>query len=332
MNNLIAMEKEKIYSASLGLGKDAVLFGKWAKKGGSFIELKKDSWHEDTQYWIPDNIHDNGNLQRRLIDELVRSNSYKRFELIDLKTILLPVAEVDNLIIPLSKKYANDDDIVKLLKSSDIKDYDIWGNFEWQSADEQKLQQYSSVIELLDQPFMELQEEVHYRGGDSLKLVDHKVNVFFLPVTFFKFKIDWQIYNWIYIADGKTRLAIDSSTDDFGTHHWIYMANYSWTSTHFQIDIDNIFTVDKKSAPALVGCLSPLCLFAIGVWLVILLWYKLNGWMLFGCIIGIVLLLKYVNSLIIDAATRSAYRNRERKKQRIIEKRKDYLSKKGLSA
>ncbi len=325
------MEKENIYSTSLDHGKDAVFFGKWTKKNGTFIQLKRDSWHEDTQYWIPANIPDNGNMQWQVIDELVMSSAYKSFELIDLTTILMPVAEIGNLIILLSKKYANDNDVCEFINSIDLKGSDMLGNFEWQSVNEQNLQQYSSMIEPLDQPFRELQEEVHYRGGDSLKLVNQKVNVFFLPVTFFKFKINSQIFNWVYIVDDKSKLRVDTYQTDTETSHYIYLTSKSLPRNPIKIDIDKIFTLDENSQPNFVGCISQLGLFAVGIVLIVFIWPKLRGGMLLICIIGIVLLLKLLNNLIIEVAKRLAYRNRESKKQKIIERRKDFLAKKVLT-
>lgn len=324
------MEKEIIYSASLGLGKDAELFGKWAKKNGAFIPLKKDSWHEGTQYWIPASIPDDRNLQRQLMDELSLSYTYDSFELLDLKTILIPVAEAGDLKIPLSKKCAEDKDIVKLLHSSSVKSYDIWRNFDWQSADEQKLQQYSSRIEPLDLPFIELQEEVHYLGGDSLRLVNQSVNVFYLPIKIFYFKIDNKTYNWIYIADGKTNLAINSYSDEVETYHCLHVANSTESSDQIRIVVDRIFTLKEDSVPALAGCLIPISLIAAGVGLTVFLWAKLNGFGLLISIIGVVLLLRFVNTMVIRVATRSSYSKREMKKQQILEKRNDFLAKKGL--
>lgn len=308
MNNSYMMEKETIYSTSLGLGKETELYGKWAKKNGLFLQLNKDSWHEGTQYWIPVHIRENRNLQKQLIDKLVFSNVYKKFELVDIKTILLPVAEVGNLIICLSKKYVKNNNVVNIFNSNEVKSYNIWSNFDWQSVDEKKLQQYSSIIQPVELSFMDLQEELHYRGGDSLNLINQSINVFFLPITILNFKIERQ-YQWVSIADDNSSLSF----------------------TPIKIEKDNIFTTKEESKKSSLGCLNSLCFFVIGVWLIIFIWPKLHGMTLLICLIGVVVVLYYLKKLVKYGIVYLIDSLREKKIQRIIAQRIDFLSKKGLT-
>lgn len=302
------MEKENIYSASLGLGKEGELYGKWAKKNGLFIQLNKDSWHADTQYWIPANIWEKRTLQSQLIEKLVLSKIYKKLEFIDIKTILLPVVEVGDLIICLSQKSADNKTAIELLSSNDFKDFDIWSGFNWQSVDENKLQKESSKIRPIELSFMDLQEEVHYRGGEYLKLTNQNINIFFLPVTIFEFKIKGQLHQWASI-DGE---------------------NSSLTITPLQIEPDEIFTIEEQADQPLTGCLVQICSIAVGVWFVILAWQKLNGGTLLLCLIGIVLLLIFLSKIIMGSIIYLTDYMREKKKQRIIERRKNFLAGKGL--
>lgn len=302
------MENEKIYSVSLGFGKEAELYGKWAKKNGQFSKLSNDVWHDGTKYWIPAQIPEDKSLQKQLIDALVLSENYKTFKLISSITILLPVARVGYFMTCLSQKYGVNDNVVSLFNSPAVKDYYVKDNFNWESVDEIKLQRYSSIVKSIDSPFVELQEEMHFRNDKNLDIINQVIDVFFIPVNILTFVFQGVECQWLSIADGTAKVSV----------------------TPLRIGKDDIFTTKDERKKSVFGCLSVICLFILGRALISFMLPMLNGWILFLCMVGVLLVCIFSFKIIKRGIDVLIDRSRMKKIQRIINKRKDFLANNGL--
>lgn len=201
------MEREKVYSQSLGIKKLDSLYGRWIKQGNVFIEQSEDLWHQGTEYYVADGSNDKvikGRIAQLLLE--ADSASYiNKMKNIRSSIIYVPVAPVANGGYCLyADKEGRYDEISRIFTDHDMAKGLSFDHLNWVRVDTEHINEFAKKNKILptNKPYMDFNEHLQYLGRTE----EQSLKVYFVPIVKIMINIASKEYMWYGIGDSQTSL------------------------------------------------------------------------------------------------------------------------------
>ena len=201
------MEREKIYSQSLGIKELDSLYGRWIKQGNVFIEQSEDLWHQGTEYYVAVASNDKV-IKKRIAQQLLEadSDSYiNEMKNIRSSIIYIPVAPVANGGYCLyADKEGRYDEIVRIFNEHDMAKGLSFDHLNWVRVDTEHINEFSKKNKILptNKPYMDFNEHLQYLG----RTAEQNLKVYFVPIVKIMISIASKEYVWYGIGDSQASL------------------------------------------------------------------------------------------------------------------------------
>lgn len=196
------MDREKVYSSSLGISDLDKTFGRWIRYGNEFVENDVDFWHAGTRYYIADNV-DLGRLENRLCQALLYCDDddlISSLYVISKEVVFLPIANYRGSKVCL---FSDTNGQYTWLSSLNLENCNL-RNLDIKELNVKDLSNQKQKILPISKSYSEFMELSHHYGDsqDYLQNENSEDTVIILvPVIILKFKVKDQMYVWVAIDD-----------------------------------------------------------------------------------------------------------------------------------